>query len=612
MTSKKTGKKASKATNRKASQSGGRAKKLSTTFRASFENNPEFAQFGSNALSMFALSLYLRIEDLDEFASSADVGQGDDKKVDICHLNISDGIALIAQNYVAAGWNKQAAPANKASDLNTAMAWMLSADERKIPAHLRSKAKDLRQSLMKGEIKRIELLYIHNCPESENVDNELRVVADATLAKVTALLEDAPDDVRASDVTIFAREIGLQRIEELYRSRDSEIYVDSLLTLPMVRPIEESGDGWKALLGTVSAGWIQKLYREHGDRLFSANYREYLGSTARKENINRHITETANQEPSNFWVYNNGVTALTHEIRLGRSKKIRGISIINGAQTTGALTDAGDSGAASARVMMRIVECSSKDLVDNIIKYNNTQNDIKPADRRSKDHIQKRLREEFGNYSITYVHRRSGVRSIANAITCMSIGAPLCAFHGDPQTSFRNANDIFNDDGMYNKVFPPSITAEHIFLVRALSVAIDRVRAEVKLKVANGTATDLEQKQHDVLRFAASKHFILYTIGELADQIMKRPVTDRYNWKCVKGVISADNVSLIKAWTGVLNTLLPPVTMFIDREGKDAAYMVPRSSELSKKVAHETKVYIAALPAEATSQFEPLRAKSSI
>jgi len=53
-------------------------------------------------------------------------------------------------------------------------------------------------------------------------------------------------------------------------------------------------------------------------------------------------------EPRNFWVYNNGVTILTHKIDREQEGKliIHGCSVINGAQTTGAL---GTASAARAR-----------------------------------------------------------------------------------------------------------------------------------------------------------------------------------------------------------------------------------------------------------------------
>lgn len=584
-----------------------KAQKPAVTFKAAFDISPEFQNLGTNALSYFALSHYLRIEDLQAFVADSDVEGADDKKADICHIDVSDGLALIAQSYLSPNWNRVSAPSNKASDLNTAMAWLLSTEEKSVPIGLRSKATDLRKSLINGEIKRLELLYIHNCPESVNVEKELRVVADATRDLVSVLRGGT-----LNGITVAHQELGLRNIEDLYKSRDSDILVDGWVTLPIKTYIEEQGAGWKSILATVPGDWLQGLHTAHGNRLFSANYRDYLGSTNHKGNINSTITLTAESESANFWVYNNGITALTHEIDLGRAKKIRGISIINGAQTTGSLSEAGEAATKTTRVMMRIVECSSKQIIDNIIQYNNTQNQIRPADTRSNDLIQRRLREEFlAEYKITYAHRRSSAKIPRNAITCASIGAPLCAFHGDPQTAYRSANDIFNDEGLYQRVFPLGLTPEHVFLVRSLSVAIDKVKAELKAKITEGNETDLDLEQYNVLKYSASKHFLLYLIGESADQIMSKRVANKHNWRCKKDVISADNTTLTDAWVKTVQAILPQVWAVISQEGNDASYEVPRSFDLTKKVTVKTKAAIASLKA-LSIEFEDLRKCTSI
>lgn len=582
----------------------GQANTLS--FKSVFEADDELEQFGSNSLSMFALSLYLRLDDLGEFAANSIVEGPNDKKLDIFYLSIADGLAVMVQSYLSPDWNRIAARESKASDLNTAMAWLLSADQREVPPHLKSKAIDLRRAIVSGEINRIELLFIHNCPESKNVERELKVVATATKSKVAALDFDA-----SRRITIAHRELGLKGIEDLYKSRDSEILVDRLITLPAKTHIQQKGTGWRSILVTVPGHWLQGLYSAHGDRLFSANYRDFLGSTSRKGNINYAITKTTESEPDNFWVYNNGVTALTHKIRLGKTKRIRGISIINGAQTTGSLSEAQREKTKRVSVMLRIVECSDKKLIDKIIRYNNTQNDIKPADKRSKDQIQKRLQEDFGALGITYAHRRSSVRTRRGTITAASLGPALCAFHGDPQTAYRNAKEIFDVDDVYDRVFPRGISAAHVFLVRALSSAIDSVKAGLKSRISDGAATNTDLEQYEVLKFSASKHFLFYLIGELADQIMNRHVADKYDWVCTKDVIKADNTSLIKAWGETLGAILPHVSMLIKAKGADAFYDVPRSKEMSRDIATQTKALIASLPV-LSSQFQSLRDRSSI
>ena len=55
-----------------------------------------------------------------------------------------------------------------------------------------------------------------------------------------------------------------------------------------------------------------------------------------------------------------------------------------------------------AKVTIRIVECRSIEIIDDVIEYNNTQNDIRPEDRRSKDPLQKEISNTFAKYNIPY------------------------------------------------------------------------------------------------------------------------------------------------------------------------------------------------------------------
>jgi hypothetical protein len=116
------------------------ASKKTVAFRKAFEDDSDLKKYGSNALLLFALSLYFRIDSIDQFAAEALTDGPDDKKVDLCFIELSEKRAVIAQTYVSTTWGKKAAPSNKASDLNTGIAWLLTTNERKVPKALRSKA----------------------------------------------------------------------------------------------------------------------------------------------------------------------------------------------------------------------------------------------------------------------------------------------------------------------------------------------------------------------------------------------------------------------------------------------------------------------------------------
>jgi hypothetical protein len=134
--------------------------------------------------------------------------------------------------------------------------------------------------------------------------------------------------------------------------------------------------------------------------LFSANLRDYLGSRASDSNINNGIKNTAENEPENFWVFNNGVTALVNGLTYKKQGTryrltLKGISIVNGAQTTGATSSLSEAPKKELSVPVKFIWTKSESLVENIIKYNNSKNKISTSDFRSNDSIQKRLKSEF-------------------------------------------------------------------------------------------------------------------------------------------------------------------------------------------------------------------------
>ena len=74
------------------------------------------------------------------------------------------------------------APPNKASDLNTAAAWLISGNTNQVPNNLKSIIEECRTAITENEIDQIELLYVHNLPESVTVSKEL-VTATEHLSK---------------------------------------------------------------------------------------------------------------------------------------------------------------------------------------------------------------------------------------------------------------------------------------------------------------------------------------------------------------------------------------------------------------------------------------------
>jgi len=77
-------------------------------------------RYGDNALGLFALALRFGLDDLDTVAADSLTDGSDDKKCDIIYIDPDEGHAVLAQCYYSTR-TRSSAPANKASDLNTAV-----------------------------------------------------------------------------------------------------------------------------------------------------------------------------------------------------------------------------------------------------------------------------------------------------------------------------------------------------------------------------------------------------------------------------------------------------------------------------------------------------------
>lgn len=133
----------------------------SPTWLAAFRARTDLASYGDNALGLFALAIRFRIEDLESVAANSITDGSDDKKCDIVYVDKDNGIAVVAQCYMATS-PKDAAPSNKASDLNTALSWILQRPLNELPERIRSSAEELRATLKKGQITELNLWYIYN------------------------------------------------------------------------------------------------------------------------------------------------------------------------------------------------------------------------------------------------------------------------------------------------------------------------------------------------------------------------------------------------------------------------------------------------------------------
>jgi hypothetical protein len=107
--------------------------------------------------------LKLGFDDVDAFASNYLTDGSNDKKCDLVAV-INGGQKIIIAQGTYSDKEKAAADANKASDLNTAAAWLLSGELEGLPSILMSAAEEVRAALAEGTVEELQLWYVHNIP----------------------------------------------------------------------------------------------------------------------------------------------------------------------------------------------------------------------------------------------------------------------------------------------------------------------------------------------------------------------------------------------------------------------------------------------------------------
>jgi len=445
----------------------------------------DLAKYGSNARMLLMLQIRLTIDDIDTVASTALTDDPLDKKCDLVYVDRDNGIAVVAQAFEATVI-KPSAKQDKASDLNTGVSWLLSRPLEELPSALLAAAKELRAALEDGVIRQLHIWFVHNLAESKNVREELKTVEHT--AK-NAIATNFPT-IQLEDV--IAVEVGSDTQKEWYSEHQTPILVTDAFELEVAGGYETNGTDWKAYATTVPASWIHEIFQLHKAKLFSANLRDYLGSKVNDKNINHQIKVTASQDGGHFWAFNNGLTALVNGIDLKRKDgkiavKVKGLSIVNGAQTTGAIGSLPAPPPPSSQVQIRFIQCTQPDTVRDIIIANNSQNRLEVSDFRSNDAIQKRLKKEFETIpDAEYRGRRGGyddaVKPPKNLLPSDACVQALAIMHQQPVVAYNQKSQVWTEDHLYNRYFSEQTHATHIVFSYALMRAVEGAKLQLRKK----------------------------------------------------------------------------------------------------------------------------------
>ena len=154
------------------------------------------------------------------------------------------------------------------------------------------------------------------------------------------------------------------------------------------RFIEQKSKITDSLVCAVKASEIAKIFKNHGERIFSLNVRRGLGL---RNKVNIGIGETLKNEKQKeyFYFYNNGISLVCEKIKEtdkgeGIKLKLTNANIVNGGQTTRQIYDCREY-LDNVYILINIFESKDKATITKIALYNNSQTAVTNADLLSNN-----------------------------------------------------------------------------------------------------------------------------------------------------------------------------------------------------------------------------------
>lgn len=279
------------------------------------------------------------------------------------------------------------------------------------------------------------------------------------------------------------------------------------VTLTLYQPARIASPApYEMRYGFVKLSDLSALYAQHAKRLITANIREYKGETK----VNDSILTTLRDEPEHFPYFNNGLTAYCSSMRvkaadLGNSDAkrvvITGFSVVNGAQTLGAIAKCTEAdGAPEGFAFIKVISLSGAEdervLAKRITRSTNFQNQVDLRDFAALDDEQKRIAEHLELSGVFYHYKDSANvpdRDAENfdfeealvALACLESEVDFCCRALTNRNSLRSQEAVFDESApypsRYRHLFRPDRSARTVWRsVQTNRLVIERMQANTR------------------------------------------------------------------------------------------------------------------------------------
>lgn len=223
---------------------------------------------------------------------------------------------------------------------------------------------------------------------------------------------------------------------------------------------------------------IQKLSTLNKAKLDFSVLFDNVRGFVNKSKYNKNIIKTLKEEPTKFFIYNNGLTLVVDDVKtenknLNKAVKLslKNLQVVNGGQTLRsiyAFNGESKRGVTTilsrAQILVRILNISEDEKLDNkIAEYTNSQNAISVIDLKSLKDEQIKLEQYLSEHKILYV-RKSGDTGNDNVeyekrISMERFGQVLFSLSGFPEKASNQKKSIFDEE--YENLFVKNFNLEN-------------------------------------------------------------------------------------------------------------------------------------------------------
>lgn len=442
------------------------------------DDNAKRSNFLSKAVAAFVLheAAGASVEE----ATAASIDGGNDHGIDSVFIAADHRIWLVQSKYIDSGSGEPAL--GDVSKFRDGVSDLLHGKMDRFNNVLQSRQTNLANALS-NDVCKVEVVLAHTGGAIH--DDRRHIFGD---------LERAFNGTNPGFVR--CRAFGLTTLHDLHLSGASASPIDAEVEL---RDFGYADAPYRAFYGRMHARRLVELWNEYREQLVDRNIRRFKGANT----VNAGLSATLKAEAEHFFYFNNGVTFLCSSIaeqhprdanRQSGKFRVRGLSIINGAQTVGAIAQESaahyDEHPAEVLATFVCLENAPDDFGDRVTQSRNRQNAVDVEDFAALDERQGNWQSTLQMAGITYLVKQGegdpplsnacfSARELAPFLACaVSTGEwphYVVAAKADKKKLFGREGFVSAQDPLrqaYDTLFADSLTSRRMWRIAQIGRAV--------------------------------------------------------------------------------------------------------------------------------------------